>query len=243
MKSKKIGKFLVLLILILCVFGIYYFFKNEKLNYIAIGDSLAEGMAPYGEVGYSYADYFADFLKNENRLSYYSKRYTKSDYTTKEIIRELEINNDLKRDLRESDVVTISIGANDILNSINLKNLNANNILKLKSVVKNILPDLDECIKNIRKYAKKDVVIIGYYNPMPFLFNTSGDDLDELFAYTDDEYKNIATEYNCDYISLYQLFKNNSNFLPNPADIHPNLEGYEAIAEKLYDYYSKKEFY
>lgn len=243
MKKKKIIKYLVLLILTVCVFGIYSFFKNEKLNYIALGDSLAEGMNPYGEVGYSYADYFADFLKDENRLAYYSKQYTKSGYTTQDITKELTINNNLKRDLRESDIVTVSIGANDFLNSIDLKNLNVNNILELKSTVTAILPNLETCIESIRKYAKEDILIIGYYNPIPFLFNTSGNDLDELFAYIDDEYKQIADKYDCDYISIYQLFKTNSSFLPNPSDIHPNLTGYQTIAEEIFDYYSKKEFY
>ena len=243
MKKSRLIKVLVLLILALCVFGIYSFFKTEKLNYIALGDSLAEGMNPYGERGYSYADYFADYLKEANRLAYYTKNYTKSGYTTEELIKELEINSSLKRDLRESDVVTVSIGANDFLNSIEIKELNISNILELKSKVTVILPNLEECIKNIRKYAKEDVIIIGYYNPIPFLFNTSGDDIDELFAYIDDEYQKITDKYDCDYISLYQLFKNNSSFLPNPTDIHPNLDGYEAIAEEIFDYYSKKEFY
>lgn len=243
MKKKKIIKYLVLLILVLCVFGIYYFFKNEKLNYVALGDALAEGMNPYGEVGYSYTDYFADLLKEKNKLSYYTKQYTKSGYTTTDIMKEIEINSDLKRELRESDVVTISIGAKDFLNSIDIKTLNVNNILELKNKVTEILPNLENCIKNLRKYAKEDIIIIGYYNPIPFLFNTSGNDIDELFAYIDDEYQKIADKYDCDYISIYQLFKNNSSFLPNPADIHPNLNGYEAIAEELFDFYYEKEIY
>lgn len=243
MNKKKLSKYLVLLILSLCVFSIYTFFKNEKLTYIALGDSLAEGMNPYGQLGYSYTDYFAGYLKEKNRLSYYTKQYTKSGYTTEDIIKELEINNNLKRDLRESDVVTISIGANDFLNSINLKSLNANNILELKSKIISIIPNIETCIKEVRKYVKEDLLIIGYYNPVPFLFNTSGNDIDELFAYIDEEYIKIAKKYDCDYISIYGLFKTNSSFLPNSADLHPSLKGYQSIAEEIFDYYSKKEFY
>lgn len=237
MKKKKLIKYLVLIILILCVFGIYYFCKTDKVNYIALGDSVAEGMNPYGEVGYSYTDYLADFLKERNKLSHYTKKYTKSGYTTDNVIADIERNNNLKRDLRESNLVTISIGANDFLHSINLKNLNISNILDLKPKITKILPDLEECIKTIRKYAKEDIIIVGYYNPIPFLFNTSSKDLDELFAYIDDEYQKIADKYNCKYISFYQLFKKNSSFLPNPADIHPNLDGYKAIAEEVYKNY------
>ena len=94
--------------------------------------------------------------------------------------------------------------------------------------------------KEVRKYAKDDIIIVGYYNPIPFLFNTSGNDLDELFAYIDDEYNKIANNNNCRYLSMYQLFKKNTNFLPNPADIHPNLDGYQEMANQIYSFYRGK---
>lgn len=237
MKKKRLLRYLVLVSLILCVFSIYSFCKTDKINYIALGDSVAEGMNPYGEVGYGYTDYLADALKNQKKLSYYTKKYTKSGYITENVIIDIERNNHLKRDLRESDLVTISIGANDFLHSINLKSLNINNILELKPKIMEILPNIEDCIKTVRKYAKEEIIIVGYYNPIPFLFNTSSKDLDELFAYIDDEYQKIADKYNCKYRSFYQLFKKNSSFLPNPADIHPNLDGYKAIAEEIYKIY------
>lgn len=230
---KKYIKYIAMFLIVMSTFCIYYYFKNEKLNYIALGDSLAEGMNPYGEIGYSYTDYFADYLNSNDKLSYYTKKYTKTGYTTTSMVKEIQTNNFLKKDLRESDLVTISIGANDFLNSNGLKKLNINNILELKQEIINILPNLENCVKEIRKYAKEDMIIVGYYNPIPFLFNTSRNDLDILFAYIDDEYKKLANKYDCIYISLYQLFQSNASFLPNPADIHPNLEGYQAISEEL----------
>ncbi len=235
---KKYFKYVVFLLIVILIFLIYYLFNNNKINYIALGDSLAEGINPYGEVSYGYADYFAEELKDNNKLSYYTKKYTESGYKTTDLIKELEINNPLKKDLRESDLVTVSIGANDFLDNFNIKDLNINEILKLKENITNILPNLDNCIKEIRKYAKEDIIIIGYYNPIPFLFNTSGDDLDELFAYIDDEYQKIAIKYKCKYISIYQLFKTNTSYLPNPSDIHPNLEGYQKIAEEIIKNYN-----
>lgn len=233
MKKKKIIKIISLVIICLIVFSIYTLFKTEKLNYIALGDSLAEGINPYGEESYSYTDFLKEELEDSHKLSYYTKEYTKSGYTTEDLTNEINNNANLKKDLRESDLVTVSIGANDLLGSIKLKDININNILELKSKVTEILPNLEECIKNVRKYAKEDVIIVGYYNPIPFLFNTSGSDIDELFAYIDDEYQKIAKKYDCSYISIYQLFKENTDFLPNPNDIHPNLDGYEAISDEI----------
>ena len=48
--------------------------------------------------------------------------------------------------------------------------------------------------------------------------------------------QNIAKEYNAIYISNYQLFKENKDFLPNPLDIHPNIKGYQEMANKIMEY-------
>ncbi len=230
---KKMLKILILILLLLIVYLIYIFFKNDKLNYIALGDSVAEGMNPYGEIGYSYTDYIANYLKKEKKLSYYTKKYTKSGYITENVINDIENNNELKKDLRESDLVTISIGANDFLKHIKIGEMSVDNIREIKTKIATVFPNIEETIKEVKKYAKNQVIIVGYYNPIPFLFNTNGNDLDILFAYMDDEYQKIADKYDCDYVSLYLLFKNNSSYLPNPADIHPNLDGYKAISKEV----------
>lgn len=230
---KKMLKILILILLLLIVYLIYIFFKNDKLNYIALGDSVAEGMNPYGEIGYSYTDYIANYLKKEKKLSYYTKKYTKSGYITENVINDIENNNELKKDLRESDLVTISIGANDFLKHIKIGEMSVDNIREIKTKIATVFPNIEETIKEVKKYAKNQVIIVGYYNPITFLFNTNGNDLDILFAYMDDEYQKIADKYDCDYVSLYLLFKNNSSYLPNPADIHPNLDGYKAISKEV----------
>ncbi len=239
MKNKKFIKYGVLILLLVLVFGIYTIFKTDQLNYIALGDSLAVGMNPYGEVGYSYADYFADYLKKKNKLSFYTKEYASSGFTTTDLMEEIEMNNTLKKDLRESDLVTIDIGANDLLREFTFDSLDIQQIKELKNRVDEIFPKVDKCMENIRKYAKEDIVVIGYYNPIPFLFNLSGDDLDYLFAYIDSEYQKICERYQCSYVSIYPLFKKNSSYLPNPNDIHPNLNGYQAISQEIIHTYFK----
>lgn len=233
---KKIIKLSVIIVLLLTIFIIYNISKTDKLNYIALGDSLAEGMNPYGEIGYSYTDYLADYLKSNNKLSSYTKKYTKSGYITDNIINDISTNNELKKDLRESNLVTISIGANDFLKNVNFREMTVDNIKDIKSSINDVFPKIEKTIKEVRKYAKNKIIIVGYYNPIPFLFNTNSNDLDILFAYIDEEYQKIADSYNCQYLSLYLLFKSNTQYLPNPADIHPNLEGYKKIADLIFNF-------
>lgn len=233
--KKRLIKIIILSIIILSVFLIYKIFKTDKLNYIAIGDSLAAGQNPYGENGYSYSDFVAEKLNSINKLTSFTKKYAENSNTTKELIKDIETTSSLKKELRESDLVTVSIGMSDFLSTIKKESLNVNELLELKTNVNQVLPNVKNAIQTIKKYAKKDIIIIGYYNPIPFLFNTSGSDLDKLFSYIDDEYQKIADDNNCKYISIYQLFKKNTDYLPNPTDIHPNLDGYKAIANKIID--------
>ena len=230
--KKKLLKILSLLLIILLVFEIYTYGKTNKLYYVALGDSLSEGLNPYGNVEYGYNDYIKDYLITKKHLAYY-KNYGKSGYETSNIIEDISNNLELKKDLRESDIVTISIGANDLIHKIDFKNFEINRLSELKNIIKIIIPNLDNCLKEIRKYAKEKIIIVGYYNPIPFLFNTNSKDLDYLFAYIDEEYKNLANKYNCTYLSIYEEFKKHNNYLPNPSDIHPNLEGYKYIANRI----------
>lgn len=237
---KKYYKIIFILVTLLVVFSIYKLFPKQKLNYIALGDSVVEGRTPYGETDNSYADYFYQRLNQEGKIKYYTKEYSHSGYQTNDIINDIIRDGDIKRDLRESDLVTISIGANDFLASIDLKNVNASNLALYRKNIESILPKIEECIKEVRKYAKNKFYIIGYYNPIPFLFSIGKEQVEDLFRYIDKEYQKIADKYDCTYISNYELFKNHPEYLPNPLDIHPNLDGHRAIAEALYQEYKKQ---
>jgi len=237
---KKYYKIIFLFLILAFVFSIYKLFPKQKLNYIALGDSVTEGRNPYGETGFSYADFFYEKLKQEGKIKSYKKEYSHSGYTTTDVINDIIRSGDIKRDLRESDLVTISIGANDFLDSLDLKNVNLANIDLYQKNMESIFPNIEQCIKEVRKYAKNKIYIIGYYNPLPFLYNLGSKKIDALFSSIDESYQKIADRYNCTYISNYELFKNHPEYLPNPMDIHPNLKGYEKMAEALYAEYQKQ---
>ena len=41
--------------------------------------------------------------------------------------------------------------------------------------------------------------------------------------------KKVTTKYDIEFVSIYLVFKNNNDYLPNPTNIHPSNEGYKAI--------------
>lgn len=229
--------------ILLITFLTYLFFGDSKIRYVALGDSLATGQNPYGQiVGYGYTDYLKDYLDENDMLKEYIKDYAVSGYTTEDILEDLYINREIEMDgrrinlrslLRESNLVTLSIGANDFIKDLKIDQINFGDISIYKKKVDLIMTSVDKVLNEIRKYAKEEVVVIGYYNPFPSLFSIHESELDSIFFYIDQSYEQVCANYDIEYISIYELFKENSEFLPNPFDIHPNVQGYKAIFELL----------
>lgn len=242
----RFKKTIFLSLVVLVTFLTYLFFYDNRINYVVLGDSLAQGVNPYGEVGYSYTDYISEYLEDNGKLKTFIKGYATSGYTTSDLLDDLHNNREIEVDgnrvnirhtLRESDLVTISIGANDFLKGISLNDLDLADIDKYKKRIDDILDDIDLVLREVRKYAKGYIIVVGYYNPFNRLFPSHRNNLDEVFHYADKKYKELCDNHSFNYVSVYSLFKNNSDFLPNPFDIHPNLSGYSAIAESIINDY------
>lgn len=242
---KKHIKIFALICSLVLVFIIYNIFEdnNQKIYYIALGDSIAEGMDPYGNVGYSYSDYIYDELKSKDKIKFYTKGFSKSGYTTRDLKNDIENNKtievdskkiSIKQALRESDLITISIGANDFMRGLDISDMYSyfNDISESKREIDKIGKNVKDLIILIKKYAKNQIILVGYYNPLPRLL-TIKSEIDELVKYSYFMYEDICDEEKITCVNIYDLFSENEEFLPNPLDIHPSTEGYEEIANLI----------
>lgn len=226
----KFKKLLILIIVvILLVFLIYKIFYHRKINYVILGDSISMGINPYNIKGYGYSDYIIDYLKEKNEYKSHVS-YIQEEMTMDDLLEEINRNIDLKKDLRESNLVTLTIGLYDFMKDIG--EIRVNEIKNYKTEINTLIIKMDNMLKEIRKYAKNKIIIVGYYNPIPFLFNTSENEINELFDYINNKEKELCNKYNINYIETYYLFKENK-FLDNPNNIHPNIDGYKEIFSKI----------
>lgn len=242
---KKYIKPIVFIIALFIVYFTYSIFikQNNKIIYIPLGDSISEGMTPYNSVDYGYTDYIADYLKSKNNLSFYTKKYTKSGYTIKDVKNDIEdnkvieINNKkyyLKEMLRESDLVTITIGANDFIRGMTLESI-TNKTIDVKKIKKDadlISNNFKELLKLIKKYAKNQIIVTGYFNPLPRLTKPK-ESIDEVIKYYDYLVEEICEELNVEYVEIFDIMEKNSEVFSNPLNIHPNKKGYELISKEI----------
>lgn len=243
MKHKKLA-ILAVLILFISI-GTFIIYKNtyvEKFNYVALGDSVAAGRNPYGVEDYGYTDYIKDYLKKRNKLNSYVS-YAVSGYTTDNVSSDINYNKsvevngetiNIKKALRESDLVTISIGANDFLGGMSLSTIPAklnDNETVLKQIDETIIK-IEDLLTLIKQYAKGQIIVVGYYNPLPSLTKYKSQ-IDEVVNYADVQYIKICDKLDIDYVKVSSIISANKEYLPNPLDIHPNKMGYEAISEEV----------
>ena len=136
---------------------------------MSIGDSFDIGINSYGNNTYSYRDYLKNYLNNNNLLHKTYFYYSKSNYTIEELLNDITINKEviyndrmynIKKDLREADLITISIGLDELISIIE-DNKNDNIYVKVDKMIDN----MNILINNVQKISSSNIILIGYYNP------------------------------------------------------------------------------
>ncbi len=239
----KLKRLFIAALLILAVFFIYLSTVDKKVYYLNLGDSLATGVTPYKTEDYGYSDYLKDYLTEKNLLEKYVSGFSESEYRTTDLIRDIEDNKKLengitlKNALIKADLVTLSIGFNDLYAKIGpsvlMPEIDQN---KMYQYTDEVIIDLEKLLKLLREYCKEDILMINYYNPI----ETDEPKVEEFFRYANKRLKDLCETYEIQYIDIYTLFEDHHNiYLPNPNDIHPSKEGYQAISDAIIDVIEK----
>lgn len=93
-------------------------FNGKKLNYLAFGDSETAGFnMRMGRDYLSYADFLANDLKNAGRLNSY-RNYAVSGDKIPDMTMMFEQNTSLLETLKNTDLISLTIGANDLLSFV-----------------------------------------------------------------------------------------------------------------------------
>jgi len=228
---KKVISIIVIVSIIMCTACIYKKFENNKIYYLALGDSLAAGRDSYGNYGNGYADYINEYLIENEKLDFYTRKFAKSGYEVNDLINDINNNKEITIDneklsiqnaLVKADFITLSIGSNDVINAFE----NGEDIDK---AINETMGKLDELFQLIRYYSKEKIVVTSYYNP--FYFNL---DWSSKIRQGNIKLKRLAEKYDIIYVDIYELFKD-STYLPNSLDPHPSKEGYKMISELILD--------
>ena len=189
-------KILLLGIIILSVFIIYLTTLDKKVYYVSLGDQIALGITKEGYYEKNYTDYIKEYLEKNKILETCINEYQTQGYRITDIINDINNNKEIeetgktiKNSLIKADLLTISIGTNDITSKIDeTKKLTKIDYNKIKKNIDTIIKDLDNLLKLIREYCKEDIIMIGIN------INTYENLLKNKIYPTKEEYQKIGEE-------------------------------------------------
>ena len=219
--SKSI-KLIILILISTSVYFIYQNTNNKTIKILTLGDILSIEKDSSCLNNCSYLNVCKDYLVSEGHDVTLNNNYLKKDLTLKEIIQELKYNPTLKRDLKEAHILFITLGYNDLVSKLSLEeNLNDKTF---NEIIYSLKTDYNEIIKEIRKYYKNDIVVIGYYPSFKNgkYLNKGIRRLNSILE------SNIEVEY----IDTYSLLNNHKEYFKNNS-YYPNIEGYKLIGNKI----------
>jgi lysophospholipase L1-like esterase len=205
--------------------------NKEHFDYVALGDSLAAGQTPFGvdEDGY------VDFLASRFEQSQYNVKldnYGVSGYRTTNVMAQL-LNPGVQESIRNAELVTIDIGANDLL--ANLAEIQKNPA-KAQPVLEGIGKNLFAILSGINQLnPDTKVYVMGYYNPFPHFPEEQQAFLIPLLDAFNQTIQSVASMNGDIFVPTAKVIeKHEKEYLPNPADIHLDIEGYQVVAKEFW---------
>ena len=213
-------KILVIGIIILSVFIIYLTTLDKKVYYLALGDEISLGLTSNGYYEKNFTDYTKEYLEQKDKLEKYINEFSTQGYRITDIINDINNNKEIedtkitiKNALIKADLITLSIGTNDIISKIeDTKKINKIDYNNIKKNIETILEDLEKLLKEIREYCKEDIILIGIY------INIDNEKCNEIILNANEQIKIISKEYNIKYIDLYNILDSNQIAYPTKED-------------------------
>lgn len=204
----------------------------QPIQYLALGDSLTRGVGDETR-NYGYTVRLQNELEKwpmieSAELDNRGKNGRRSDQ-----LLDLLQRGHYDEELAEADLISISIGGNDVMKIVK------NNLFKMtKSMFDKELPRFnnryEQVIEEIRKInTDAPIILVGFYNPFSIV-------LDEVTPFDP-----IINEWNSTieqlavkdgkacYVSVEDLFVSNEDMVYHVDFFHPNSTGYDRMAERI----------
>lgn len=237
---KHLGSLIGMIILVMTCWGSSAFAQTE--SYVAIGDSLAAGQTPFQQIDAGYSDLIAMRLQAMDQLKFYTKELAFPGFTTANVLE--RIKTEEARDLlANATLVTVSGGANDLLSLVRL-NPTAGTLtfsqLQADYALNIVRKNMEAILNELGVLAPKaQVYVIGYYFAYPAVHLTQKEGTNAQLVKLNTILQQQAELAGAVYVNVYDSFGlNATNYLPNYADVHPNMEGYRQMANAFLKAYS-----
>lgn len=230
--------------------------KKESVHIVAIGDSLTEGVGDATNTG-GYVPVVADLLeKTDDYEEVTTSNYGKNGDRSDQVLERLHENKSIQEDIASADIVVLTVGGNDIIQTFKQFFLTATEesfISPEKAYQVNLTALLTEFKK---ENSELELYVFGVYNPYDIYFPEIPEMQNIVEKWNKTTQKIVNETDNATFISTMDLFnptlkqgelKNLSLNEENPSGteinnpylyekdlFHPNEDGYKLMGETLF---------
>ncbi|KAF1306187.1 lipase [Enterococcus sp. CU12B] len=230
--------------------------QKESIRYTALGDSLTEGVGDDTQKG-GFVPIVANDLQSEFKLSRVDiENYGVAGERSDQILKRLNKEEAIQTNIAKSDIVTLTVGGNDLMKVIN-NNIFGLSIKSFDKPIKKYQKQLTELLETMRELnPDAPIYVLGIYNPFYVNFpeitdmQTIVDNWNDGTEAVVDEMKNvyfipindvIASGLNGTTSSTQESSNsegNDLNIVKNDAlyeedKFHPNNLGYQLMAKSV----------
>jgi len=223
------------------------------IDYLAIGDSLAAGVTPYNELGKGYADFLAESMMEIGALKTYNKGFSYPGYKTTDVLNDIKLNvtkdiygigfeektAKLQQSIKDAEVITISVGANDILPLFKQDPATGKATIDQKMALttlqqvgtnyKMIMAQINEINPDVQVY------VMGYYNPFPYMSEDMQPLLKQLLGMLNNSISTGLVGTQAILVPTGDVIElDYKTYLPNPGNIHLGEAGYKKVTEQFW---------
>nr|WP_275899651.1 SGNH/GDSL hydrolase family protein [Bacillus piscicola] len=202
---------------------------------VAVGDSLTQGVGdPTGNGGY--IGILEEIIEDTSSApSFEIKNYGKRGNRTDQLLKRLD-EPKLSLDLKDADVVLITIGANDIMKVVkgNFTQLTYEAFFQETDDYRDRLEDIFEKIRSKNEGAP--IYLVGVFNPFNMYFSNIPE-LDKIVEDWNAMGRETVEEYeDATFVPIHDLFENVGESYYADDHFHPNRRGYALMAERVFHY-------
>lgn len=215
-------------------------FIPKNLNVTSVGDSLTQGVGDSTDSG-GYVPYLEKLLESTDGVKDADfHNYGVRGNRTNQLLKKIKTD-EVKSSIEKSDVVMITIGGNDVM-KIFKQNLSKLKLDVFQQEQIAYQERLKEILDTIREYnPDAGIVLVGLYNP----FNTWFSDIEEVEEIIDswnEGSREVLDDYDRSlFVEIDDLFIDAGDELLFEDYFHPNDDGYELIAERMFKRMTKGE--
>ncbi|MTT32662.1 GDSL family lipase [Terrilactibacillus sp. BCM23-1] len=202
--------------------------SSNTVHIVALGDSLTRGIGD--DKGKGYVGDLKDMLIKKSKKKIQVTNHAIGGQTSSELLKQLK-QPEVRRQLRQADIILISTGANDLfqggaaLDHLNMSYFN--------SIEKRYLVNAKHVYSTLRSLNSHATVFhIGLYNP--FIDLEQSKLTSKMVSKWNVDNANLTRDYKkMIYVPTFDLFQLNVNDYLYSDKFHPNTKGYQLIAERV----------